>query len=330
MSIIFCQSLSPTAHQPNSGLAHSTSEKQKPGPLDLALLFRAVIDVKRTAGVGSSVREILFTSIAEYNRRCTSKVGDCREHVFWRYPCWTPRTWKIKYKNLCMHLQGWRISESVRRLLYGILRCPPSFLEILKKATELCEWKHSGLFIKIMLLIKCSFISMLGLSAQVKLMLHDNFLKFNQSWSPEQMLFVMESTLTLQHLQWRIWKATGSFLEVWCLEEARSQIPSGSLSRQGFSTNNLQRSLTIPHWVASADCDAGNYSREGEPVGRACVEGPSPQSPCWCPSQAKGGGSFKFNHWFICHWFIGSENLFIRIISAIDHRMNEIMGLRWL
>ena len=57
------------------GVAHSTSEKQKPGPLDLALLFWEVVDVKKASGAGSSTREILFSSIAEYNKCCTSKVG---------------------------------------------------------------------------------------------------------------------------------------------------------------------------------------------------------------------------------------------------------------
>ena len=54
------------------GVAHTTSEKQKPGPLDLALLFREVVEVKK-GSQGSSTRELLFNSIAEYNKQCTNK-----------------------------------------------------------------------------------------------------------------------------------------------------------------------------------------------------------------------------------------------------------------
>ena len=56
------------------GVAHSTSEKQKPGPLDLALLFREVVDVKKVS-VLTSTRELLFSSIAEYNKSVSNKVG---------------------------------------------------------------------------------------------------------------------------------------------------------------------------------------------------------------------------------------------------------------
>ena len=57
-----------------AGVAHQTSEKQKPGPLDLTLLFREVVEVKKGGGNGASTREILFSSIAEYNKSCSNKV----------------------------------------------------------------------------------------------------------------------------------------------------------------------------------------------------------------------------------------------------------------
>ena len=40
--------------------------------------------------------------------------------------------------------QAWRVNETTRRLLYSILRCPSSFLETLKAATDDCAWKDSG------------------------------------------------------------------------------------------------------------------------------------------------------------------------------------------
>ena len=51
--------------------------KQKPGPLELALLFKEVIRVKRAAGNSSSVRELLFSSVAEYNKSCSSNKVQC-------------------------------------------------------------------------------------------------------------------------------------------------------------------------------------------------------------------------------------------------------------
>ena len=113
-----------------AGVAHQTSEKQKPGPLDLTLLFREVVEVKKGGGNGASTREILFSSIAEYNKSCTNKVGP------------------PKKRNVCpalkQLLQAWRVNEQTRRLLYGLLRCPYSMIETLKSATEHCAWKDSG------------------------------------------------------------------------------------------------------------------------------------------------------------------------------------------
>ena len=57
------------------GVGYSSSEKQRPGPLDLCLLFKEVVDVKRATGNGTSIRELLFSSIAEYNRSVNTKVG---------------------------------------------------------------------------------------------------------------------------------------------------------------------------------------------------------------------------------------------------------------
>ena len=67
-----CKPLTPDPE----GTAHRTSEKQKPGPLDLALLFKEVIRVKKGDGVSISVRECLFSSVAEYNKKYgTTKAG---------------------------------------------------------------------------------------------------------------------------------------------------------------------------------------------------------------------------------------------------------------
>ncbi|CAK9074707.1 unnamed protein product [Durusdinium trenchii] len=87
-----------------AGLAHSTSEKQKPGPLDLALLFREVLEVKKHSGTGSSTREVLFASIAEYNKCCTSKTVTAEKVHLWAERAWkdhirkAPRDSAVKQK----------------------------------------------------------------------------------------------------------------------------------------------------------------------------------------------------------------------------------------
>ena len=67
--------INPTRPPVAPGVGYSSSEKQRPGPLDLCLLFREVVDVKRSTGAGTSIREMLFSSIAEYNRGVNTKVG---------------------------------------------------------------------------------------------------------------------------------------------------------------------------------------------------------------------------------------------------------------
>lgn len=66
------------------GVAHRTAEKQRPGPLDLALLFQEVVKHKKLSGSTSSTREILFASIAEYNKLCSSKVQGVRKYLKYR------------------------------------------------------------------------------------------------------------------------------------------------------------------------------------------------------------------------------------------------------
>ena len=141
------------------GVAHSTSEKQKPGPLDLALLFRGVVDVKKV-NVLTSTRELLFSSIAEYNKGVSNKVGGYVEISIQDHPCWICNNYfqigvdrlvlknqKFSEESTCHH-EAWRVNEATRRLLYGILRCPAAFLDILKRATEYCAWKDSGQFVQ--------------------------------------------------------------------------------------------------------------------------------------------------------------------------------------
>lgn len=93
------------------GLAHRTAEKQRPGPLDLALLFQEVVKVKKISRPTASMRELLLGSIQEYNRIQTTKA--------------------------------WKVSETDRKLIYNCIRSPV-LLAALKIVGDRCPWQHSA------------------------------------------------------------------------------------------------------------------------------------------------------------------------------------------
>ncbi|CAJ1433619.1 unnamed protein product [Effrenium voratum] len=93
-------------------LANRTAEKQKPGPLDVTLLFKEIVRIKKLASPHASMRDLLFKAVTEYNRQCSSKA--------------------------------WKIREEVKRLVYNLIRCPSAMLDILKKVSDQCRWEHSA------------------------------------------------------------------------------------------------------------------------------------------------------------------------------------------
>lgn len=58
-----------------SGLANRTAEKQKPGPLDLVLLFREIARIKKVAQPHASLRDLLTKSVQEYNKAAPPSPG---------------------------------------------------------------------------------------------------------------------------------------------------------------------------------------------------------------------------------------------------------------
>ena len=58
------------------GLANRTAEKVKPSALDMVLLFKEAVRVKRHSNPSSSLRDMLNSVIGEYNRVVATKVGD--------------------------------------------------------------------------------------------------------------------------------------------------------------------------------------------------------------------------------------------------------------
>ena len=159
-------SCSLTLDRPMPGVAHITSEKQKPGPLDLALLFQQVVEVKRGGGNSSSTREILYASVAEYNKKATTKVpsqiiyiqcqaeSDCNDMSVL---CEIESTWRLFTHTLsiplirhggslktpsayCMgffdvHWNLWRSSRKLQSIANGSIQVPTF-------ETSLSGWKR--------------------------------------------------------------------------------------------------------------------------------------------------------------------------------------------
>ena len=52
----------------NAGLANRTALKEKPSALDMVLLFKEVVRVKRNANPGLSTRDLLNAAVQDYNK----------------------------------------------------------------------------------------------------------------------------------------------------------------------------------------------------------------------------------------------------------------------
>ena len=92
-------------------LGSRTAEKQRPGPLDYALLFREVVRIKKD-----------FGPIRFYPRPVTEGGGGVHKGA----------------------QKAWKIKEDVRKLVYNLIRCPDELLQIFKAATDRCRWEHSA------------------------------------------------------------------------------------------------------------------------------------------------------------------------------------------
>ncbi len=55
-------------------LSNRTADKQKPGPLEMALVFKEAVRNKRLSNKSASLRDLLNSAVAEYNRKATTKA----------------------------------------------------------------------------------------------------------------------------------------------------------------------------------------------------------------------------------------------------------------
>ncbi|CAJ1380672.1 unnamed protein product [Effrenium voratum] len=94
-------------HLPSVIQAGYQSEKES-----LEIKFPAV-RMKRLGNKSASLRDILFTSIAEYNRGVAQKA--------------------------------FKVKDDLKRLIYGLLRCPPELLTLLRELSDNYKWTESAL-----------------------------------------------------------------------------------------------------------------------------------------------------------------------------------------
>eukprot|EP00435_Cladocopium_sp_Y103_P022359 s514_g5.t1 len=92
------ETLSDLAMSYCTSLANRTAEKVKPSALDLLLLFRESVRLKQASpnGKKSALRDLLFGSIADYNK------------------------------------SAWRVTDTMRKLIYNLLRSPKGLWDALK------------------------------------------------------------------------------------------------------------------------------------------------------------------------------------------------------
>ena len=57
------------------------------------------------------MRDLLHKAVQEYNKTCTTK--------------------------------SWKIKEEIRKLVYNLIKCPASLLDIMKQVVDKSKWEHS-------------------------------------------------------------------------------------------------------------------------------------------------------------------------------------------
>lgn len=94
------------------GLANRTSDKQRPGPLDLTLLFKEIVRLKKISSPTSSTRDLLMKAVQEYNKSISNR--------------------------------NWRVKDEVKKLVYNLIRCPVDVLDLLKRTCDKYRWEQSA------------------------------------------------------------------------------------------------------------------------------------------------------------------------------------------
>ena len=68
----------------------------------------------------------------------------CSALTFQSVPVTVPSTYDVLILNLTIFDQAFRVKDDLKKVIYGVLRCPPQLLDLLKEAADLYKWEHGG------------------------------------------------------------------------------------------------------------------------------------------------------------------------------------------
>ena len=91
------------------------------------LLFKECVRIKKDArnANGQSVRDLLFSAVADYNKSVTNRVSHLAV-------------------LLLACAKAWKVNGNTKRLIYSLLRCPPALTNLLKTLYSQNKPEHSG------------------------------------------------------------------------------------------------------------------------------------------------------------------------------------------
>ena len=128
------------------GLANRTAEKTKPSALDMLLVFKESIRIKQssTATKKGALRDLLFASVADYNKTVNNHRAPCLTLFslvsilkWYIYGIFHGPKSKAQSK-------AWRVGDSTRKLIYNLLRSPKGLLDALKACYNESKPEHAG------------------------------------------------------------------------------------------------------------------------------------------------------------------------------------------
>ena len=101
--------------------------------------------MKRLSSKKSAVRDLLFSAIADYNRSTTNKAMNLFSCLYRSF-----RTVQLEKSGsdptligLCD--QAFKIKDDLKKVIYGVLRCPIELLDLMKQSGDKYKWEHGGL-----------------------------------------------------------------------------------------------------------------------------------------------------------------------------------------
>lgn len=106
----------------------------------IACLLQEAVRVKGLTAKRKAIRDLLSTAVGEYNKTQTNKV-----RVNWSSVEISSRFFKMRNVKSENHgCQAFRIKDDLKKVIYGILRCPSELLDLMKQSADSYKWEHGG------------------------------------------------------------------------------------------------------------------------------------------------------------------------------------------